>query len=504
MNLFLILPLLIPLSTAVAALLAWKWPAVQRVFSLVGAAGLLAASAGLLNSVCRDGIQAVQIGDWPAPFGITLVVDLFSGIMVVLAGLVGLAIAVYSLANMDPQRESFGYYPLLHILLMGVCGSFVTGDIFNLYVWFEVMLIASFVLLELGGEKAQLEGTIKYVAMNLLSSALFLTAIALLYGATGKLNMADLAQHLRMSEPSGLVTTIAFLFFLAFGIKAAIFPLFFWLPASYHTPPVAISAVFAGLLTKVGVYASIRFFTLIFVQDTGTTHPVILIAAGLTMVTGGLGAVAQKEFRRILSFHIVSQIGYMILGLGIFTRLALTASIFHIMHNIIVKTNLFLVSGVTYRLQGTYELKKTGGICKTFPALAILFLISALALSGVPPLSGFWSKFLVIKAGLEVENYIIVATAFLVGMLTLFSMTKIWNEVFWKDPPVSENSDTVDRNDFPGFYYLVWSLIPIVALVVLTLAIGLVTGPFLALIENAAEQLMNPAGYIRAVLGGSP
>jgi len=251
----------------------------------------------------------------------------------------------------------------------------------------------------------------------------------------GTLNMADLARHLKTVTPPGLVTTVAILFFLAFGIKAAVFPLFFWLPASYHTPPVPVSAIFAGLLTKVGVYALIRVFTLLFVQETATTHTLILIIAGLTMVTGVLGAVAQNEFRRILSFHIVSQIGYMIMGLGIFSPLGLTGSIFYIIHHIIVKTNLFLVSGVAYRLKGTYELKKLGGLYRYSPGLAILFLIPALSLAGMPPLSGFWAKFILLKAGFETENYLIVVVALLVSLLTLYSMTKIWTEVFWKEAP---------------------------------------------------------------------
>jgi multicomponent Na+:H+ antiporter subunit D len=235
---------------------------------------------------------------------------------------------VYSFASIDVQRESFGYYPLLHILLMGVCGAFLTGDIFNLYVWFEVMLIASFVLLALGGERAQLEGAIKYVTLNLISSAFFLTAVGILYGMIGTLNMADLARQLSTVAQPGLVMTLAMLFFVAFGIKAALFPLFFWLPASYHTPPVIVSALFAGLLTKVGVYALVRVFTLLFIRDSSYIPTLILVVAGLTMVTGVLGAVAQNEIRRLLSFHIVSQIGYLLMGLGLFTPLVLAGTVF--------------------------------------------------------------------------------------------------------------------------------------------------------------------------------
>lgn len=511
MNVLLVLPILIPLVTAAVSLLAWRRPRWQRWLGIGGAAALLAASLALLESVRNGGIQTAQMGDWPAPVGITLVADLFSAIMVVMAGLVGFAVVVYSTATVDHRRESFGYYPLLHILLMGVCGAFLTGDIFNLYVWFEVMLIASFVLLALGGEREQLEGAFKYVTLNLMSSALFLAAVGILYGVAGTLNMADLARKLPQVEQSGLVTTLAMLFLVAFGIKAAAFPLFFWLPASYHTPPVAVSALFAGLLTKVGVYALIRVFTLLFTQEVSYTHTLILAVAGLTMVTGVLGAMAQNEFRRILSFHIVSQIGYMLMGLGLFTVAGLAGSIFYIMHHIIVKTNLFLISGVANHFRGTYQLKELGGLYRAYPGLAVLFLISALSLAGVPPLSGFFAKLGLLQAGLATGQYAIIAVALGVSLLTLISMTKIWAEAFWKpaaapavDPPAAGTGTPQDSPQYDAPKGSLALFAPVVVLAVLTLTMGLVAEPFVDLAIQAAHQLMNPAGYIEAVLGGRP
>jgi multicomponent Na+:H+ antiporter subunit D len=488
--------MLIPLSAATLSLFAWRSRRTQRVLGVVGTALLLGSVLMLLRSVSRDGIQVTQVGAWPAPFGITVVADLFSAIMLVLAGLTGFSVAVYSTVTVDRARERFGYYPLLHALLMGVCGAFLAGDLFNLYVWFEVMLMASFVLMALGGERAQMEGAIKYVTINLVASALFLAAVGMLYGVVGTLNMADLAQKLRDAPRLDLLTAIAMLFLVAFGIKAAVFPFFFWLPASYHTPPVAVSAIFAGLLTKVGVYALIRVFTLLFVQDLGYTHTIIRVLSGLTMVTGVLGAVAQNEIRRVLSFHIISQIGYMTLGLGLLTTAGLAGSIFYIVHHIIVKTNLFLVSGVVYLLRGTFELKSLGGLYSSNPGLAILFLVPALSLAGLPPLSGFFAKLTIVQAGLQAEQYLLVATALVVGLLTLFSMTKIWAEVFWKQAPAGPNGAQADAKSGAA-----WLLVaPIIFLAAITITIGLAVEPVYLLASRAAEQLMDPTEYISRVL----
>ena len=502
MKLLLILPILIPLTTATVCLLFWRHRAVQRLLGTLGSAAHLVAALLLLWAVRQEGIFATQLGNWPAPFGITLVADLFSAIMTVLAALMGFAVGVYALGSIDRNRESFGYYSFFHFLLMGVSGVFLTGDLFNLYVWFEVMLMASFVLLALGGEKPQLEGAIKYVTLNLISSALFLTALGILYGMAGTLNMADLSRQMSNEMHTGVVSTLAMLFLVAFGIKSALFPFFFWLPASYHTPPVSVSAIFAGLLTKVGVYTLIRVFSLLFHQDVAYTHTLILVIAGLTMVTGVLGAMAQNEFRRILSFHIISQVGYMVMGLALFTPLALAGSIFYIIHHIIVKTNLFLVSGVARRLQGSYQLDKLGGLYQSAPGLTIIFIISAFSLAGMPPLSGFWAKLILVRASLDVTGYLMAATALGVGLLTLFSMAKIWAAAFWGAQPQGATPvGEATRLQLTPFRKIALYL-PMILLGLLTLTIGLMSQPFFELATRAAEQLLNPATYIQAVLGG--
>lgn len=502
MSTLLVLPIIIPLFTAAIMLIFRHSLRVQHLLGVGGTSTLLITALLLLIRAKTEGILVTQVGNWPAPFGITLIVDVFSAIMVVLTGLMGLSISIYSLGFDDPQRDLHGYYPLLHMLLMGVNGAFLTGDIFNLYVWFEVMLIASFVLMALGGTREQIIGAIKYVTLNLMASGLFLAAVGLLYGTVGTLNMADLAVKLPESDQPHLITALALLFLIAFGIKAAMFPLFFWLPASYHTPPVPVSALFAGLLTKVGVYALIRIFTLLFVQDIQFTHNLILILAGFTMVVGVLGAVAQIEFRRLLSFHIISQIGYLLMGLGLFSIASIAGAVFFMAHVILAKSTLFLISGISHRIHGTYHLKKLGGLYRSYPALAFLFLIPALSLAGVPPLSGFFAKLALVKAGLGIGQYAIVSAALGVSILTLFSMMKIWTEAFLKPHPLQKtnpHNNPASTHHRRGNPYMYW---PVIALSVLILAMGLAAEPLYNLATMAAEQLMDPSGYISAVLGG--
>ncbi|MEM1387655.1 MAG: Na+/H+ antiporter subunit D [Pseudomonadota bacterium] len=499
MSWFLAAPLVIPFLTAVATFLTRGTPR-GRWISVWGNVIFLLAAILLFRQVIAHGVIAGQMGGWDAPFGITLVADYLSAVMVVITAITGLAVSIYALGDIAQRSELLGYHALFNILIGGVTGAFVTGDLFNLYGWFEVMLISSFGLLVLGGRKAQIDGGVKYVTLNLISTILFLSGIGLIYGMTGTLNMADLSRVLAEADNPGLVTVIAMMFMVAFGVKAAVFPLFFWLPASYHTPAFSVSAVFAGLLTKVGVYALIRMFTLVFTGDTGFTHGILLWVAGFTMLTGVLGAAAQNDMRKILSFHIVSQIGYMILGLALLTPLAVAGAVFYLVHHIIVKANLFLIAGVSERVAGSTDLARIGGLYKSAPLLAVLFLIPAFSLAGFPPLSGFWAKYILVAAALDNSTWLIAAVALTVGLLTIYSMTKIWAEAFWKahpegiDPSLSRLSPQSKR-------YL---LVPVASLAGLTLIIGFFPEPFVGFAETAAAQLLNPNAYIEAVLGVPP
>lgn len=506
MDFLLVAPVMWPFIVAIACFLLRRWPSLSRQLSVGGAVVQLGLTVWLFAEIWVAGPSAVQLGGWSAPFGITFVADLLAAVMVLITGIVCLAVAAYSLADVDEYREQFGFHALFHCLIAGVTGAFLTGDLFNLYVWFEVMLISSFGLLVLGGDRAQLDGGVKYVCLNLVATASFLLGVGLLYGMTGTLNMADLALVLDGEVEGPLLAVVGLLLF-AFATKAAMFPLFFWLPASYHTPPVAVSAVFAALLTKVGVYALIRVMTLIFDGQMPVVQDVLIWASILTMVTGVLGAAAQNQIRRILSFHIISQIGYMTLGLALFTPLAIIGALFYLVHHIVVKANLFLVAGVANRMAGSFELGKIGGLVSR-PWLAVLFLIPALSLAGIPPLSGFWAKLLIIQASLEAEHYAAAVASLLVGLLTVYSMGKIWLEAFWKPHPEEDASNLGVRPDGTAVLQplsgtqMLLLVTPIVALAAITVVIGLWAEPFNQFALAAADQLLSPDAYVQAVLGG--
>jgi multicomponent Na+:H+ antiporter subunit D len=489
----LVWPLAVPFATAVAAFLLRARPRARRAVSLGGAVLLFVAALALFAAVWRGGPVAAQMGGWAAPFGITLVADLLAASMTLVTGAAGLALVLYGLGEVGEGEEAAGHAALVHALLGAVCGAYLTGDLFNLYVWFEVMLISAFGLLVLKGGPAQIDAAVKYAALNLPATVAFLAGVGLLYGATGELNMAALRGAVEGRYAETAILAPAALLLFAFALKAGLFPLFFWLPASYHTPSVTVSALFSALLTKVAVYALFRVYTLIFPVDRMPLLQDLLIwVACLTMLVGVLGAAAQNSVLRILSFHIVSQIGYMAFGLALFTPLAAAGGLFYMVHNIVAKTNLFLTGGLASRLLGSEDLSRMGGIYAARPFLAVLFLVSALAMAGMPPFSGFWAKFFLVRESLARGHVVESALALGVGLLTLYSMTKIWTEAFWK--PAPEGADL--SAPLPGVM-----LAPAIVFAALVLVGGLWIAPVYAVAERAAGQLFDPSAYLAAVLG---
>ena len=490
--------LLLPLLVAILNLFFWGNTKIQRFLGSFAVIAHLALSVLLLCEISNNGILVLNVGGWLHGYGIMLAVDYLSAGMIALTSFVSTLSWFYSSRWFHLKSVGYLFNVVFFTLLLGIIGAFMAADLFNLYVWFEVMLVSSFVLLTLGGGRFQLEGSIKYVAINVFSSTIFLAGIGMIYGLTGTVNMAAAGLAMDGFANQTLPTVAAVFFLVSFGIKAAIFPLFFWLPASYHTPPIGISSFLIALMTKVGVYTLIRFFTIIFPLDGTVLKPVFIILSGLTMVVGVLGAAIQSDFRKILSFHIVSQIGYMLMGLAIGTPLAIAGALFFILHNVLVKTNLFFISGLVGSVSGTHSLDKLGGVFARFPYIALLFAVSAFSLTGVPPLTGFWGKFMLAKAGLASGDYAIVVVSLIVSMITLFSMTKIWNQVFWKPLPAETVlKQTSIKEAYTAHKPMFWviSVLSISILVASFFPAG-----FIELTEKSANVVVERTQYINLIL----
>ncbi|HEX2246255.1 MAG TPA: Na+/H+ antiporter subunit D, partial [Arthrobacter sp.] len=411
------------------------------------------------------------------------------------------------------------------ILVAGVSNAFLTGDLFNLYVGFEILLTASYVLMTMGGTGPRVRAGVTYVVVSVISSMLFLLSIAMIYAATGTINMADLA--VKLGELDGSTQMVLHLMLVvAFGIKAAVFPLSFWLPDSYPTAPAPVTAVFAGLLTKVGVYALIRTETLLFPGDRINTF--LMIVALLTMVVGILGALAQIDIKRMLSFTLVSHIGYMVFGLAMSSVAGLGATMYYVAHHITVQTSLFLVAGLIERRGGTSNMDRLGGMAKLSPLLAILYFVPAMNLAGIPPFSGFLGKLGLLQGGVDLGTpvaYTLVIGSVITSLLTLMAMARVWNRAFWRTPEDAEHPDPVLLASKPDGSALRTSkyvtdkptgrfsgrgtihLLPksmvgaTMGLVVLGVALTVFAGPLFQLSDQGARAMLERTPYIEAVLG---
>ncbi len=487
MNALIAATIIAPLLGAALGLMA-RSSLLRDGATIAGLGTAAAAAIALLVRVADEGTYVVRVGGWGPELGIALVADLFAMLVLPVALVIILVVEIFAIGQ---RRTAWGANPelagpLLCVLTTGVSLAILTGDLFTLFVAFELILVSSYVLLTHQGRRGQIRAGMTYVVMNLLSSTLFLLGLAFVYAATGTVNMALLAERIP-NLPSGVHLGIGAWFFIVFGTKAAIFPLFSWLPDSYPTAPTTITAVFAGLLTKIGIYAMIRFHTITGMDELGS---VMLIIAGATMIIGALGALAQSNVKRILSFHIISQIGYMLMGLGLFSAAGTTGAILFLIHHMPVKTVLFLVGGLIENDQGTSSLDRSGGLAARRPLIAVFFAIPALSLAGLPPFSGFVAKFAVISAGISSGATLIVIVALLAGALTLLSMTKIWIGVFWGTPP-----DATQANA-PGNRTIMLAATGLA--VTGTLAISLFAGTLFELSERAADDLRSSA-YVEAV-----
>ena len=499
MSEWLALPVGAPLLAAGLSILARRQLGVQRIVGFATVVGVLVYAVALVGRTAQGEVLASRIGDWPAPFAITFAADTFSALMVLIAS--SMVIACMAFAAAAGEDEVMLFYPLSLVLTAGVCGAFLTADLFNMFVFFEVMLIASYVLLTIDGTWAQVRGGAVYVATNLFASTLFLIGIAFMYGATGSVNMAQLA-GLDLSSAGAVVAGA--LLFVAFGIKGSLAPVHGWLPSAYPRARRGVAALFSGLLTKVGIYALFRVVAIVYDGDPRFL-PVLLLAAGTTMVVGVMGAIGRTTMREILSFHIVSQVGYMVMGLALFTSLGLAGGIFYILHHIIVKTSLFLSAGAVETLEGTGRIDHLGGLARRYPIVAVAFMVSALSLAGVPPLSGFVAKLTLVRAAFDQSSFAIAGVAVAVSFFTLFSMVKIWNGVFWGETVSSavgvRRAQQVVAVGGGSRVSTVAVAAPALALAIAAVMIGVWPEPLLVLSRAAADSLIDASGYVRAVLG---
>lgn len=509
------LVVLLPLLGAAVALTQAKHPRVQTLVAVGVLSAVLVIGVILLIAVDGSGAIAVEVGGWEAPFGIVLVVDRLSALLLVVSAAVLLAVLVFSvgqgLADGDRETPVSIYYPTYLILATGVFNAFLAGDLFNLYVSFEILLVASYVLITVGGTELRIRAGVTYIVVSLVSSIIFLAAIAMIYGATGTVNIAQLS--VRLAElPEDVQLILHVMLLVAFGIKAAVFPLSFWLPDSYPTAPAPVTAVFAGLLTKVGVYAIMRTEMIIFPGDE--LNVTIMIVAALTMIVGILGAVAQADVKRLLSFTLVSHIGYMLFGIGLGTAAGLAAATYYVVHHITVQTTLFLATGLVERQGGTTSINRLGGMLKASPLIGILFFIPMLSLGGIPPFSGFLGKLALFEAGAQdgsVLAWVLVGTGALVSLLTLYALARAWSMTFWRDAgEVADYENPLQVLSSVGASIEVKTArsIPRImigataAMVALSVALTVFAGPLYDVSARAGHNIDGPEYYITVVFTG--
>lgn len=518
----------VPLLAAGANFTLFRHPNAQRLLSIIAMIATLCLESFLLISSWGTGPQSVTLGAWAAPFGIVMVVDQLSSLMLVVSTLVSFAVMIYAtgqgLADGDADAPISVFYPTYLVLLAGVSNAFLAGDLFNLYVGFEILLTASYVLLTMSGSAPRIRAGITYTVVSVISSMLFLISIGMIYAALGTVNMADIASKVP-DLPVGTQLQLHLMLLVAFGIKAAVFPLSLWLPDSYPTAPAPVTAVFAGLLTKVGVYAIIRTETLLFPGNR--VDNLLALVAAATLIVGILGALTQSDIKRTLSFILISHIGYMIWGIALATPEGLMAVVFYVAHHIVIQTSLFMVVGLIERRGGSANTDRLAGLAKIAPVLGILYFIPAMNLGGIPPMSGFLGKVGLIDASVHAgtwQGYALAGVGVLVSLLTLLTLARIWNRVFWRKPEDAEFPDPILlAKDQDGNYGVRTSgeldvesrryggkdvtLLPrpmmasTTGLVIVGVAITIFAGPLFDLSHQAAGNLSDPQAYIDAVLG---
>ncbi|WP_181350585.1 Na+/H+ antiporter subunit D [Thalassobacillus sp. CUG 92003] len=486
-----ILPILIPFIAGILlAFLNKHIPLVRSLAKIITVAQLLFVS-WLCYLVYQSGSIILETGAWKAPYGIIIVADSLAMTLVLTTNIVAVACVFFAPVSLTEKQERFYFYPFFFLLITGVSGAFLTGDLFNLFVFFEVLLMASYGLIVLGNGKVQLRESLKYVLINVFSSMLFVTTIAFLYAIVGTVNMAQIAQRVQEVDQAGILTVIGILFFFVFATKAAIFPLYYWLPNPYIVPNPVVSALFGALLTKVGIYAILRTFTLIFVHDPNLTHTLFIYLAALTMIFGVIGALSTHNIKLIVAYNIIPAVGFMLMGIGLFTETSISGTLYYLVHDMIIKGSLFLIVGAIAYVAGTSDLRKMGGLIHHYPVLGWMLFIASLVLAGIPPFSGFIGKLLLLQGGVAQEELLIVITGLITSLLILFSMIRIFVKGFW-----GEKSDVLPTKPVKTAPFT-W---PIAFLLTFSVLLGLGAEWVYPSVQSMAEYLMNPDLYIESIL----
>ncbi|WP_019635831.1 Na+/H+ antiporter subunit D [Paenibacillus fonticola] len=490
MNNLLVFPLIIPLLTAVALIFFHNRVMLQRWINAAGALLNVFVAGLIVREVKTEGIQTLHMGGWTPPYGIVFTADMLAALLVLTTTVLSTACLFYAFGSIGKERERHYFHPFFQFLIVGVNGSFLTGDLFNLFVCFEVMLIASYALIVLGGTKRQLRETLKYILINIVSSSFFVAAIAYIYGVAGTLNMAHLSLRIAEAGQGGILNVIAVLFLIVFALKAGLF-LFFWLPGSYSAPPTAVKALFGALLTKVGIYAIVRTFSLIFYHQPELTHSLIGWMAVLTMILGGIGSIAYSDINRIINYNVVIGIGFISIGIAAATKQSLDGVVFYLMHDMIAKALLFLLGGMLIKAAGTSDLRQMGGLIKRYPLLGWMFFAVTLALVGIPPLSGFTGKLLIIQGGFAAGQYVWTGVALASSLLVLYSLMRVFMGAFFGEEQLAAAKEPVQMKGM---------ISAAAVLLVLIVVIGIGSEWVYSFVSQAGDVLADPGIYINAVL----
>ncbi|HLR80591.1 MAG TPA: Na+/H+ antiporter subunit D [Bacillota bacterium] len=486
-----ILPIILPLIAGVFAAFFNAKVHINRPLTKIFTLLNLGVATYITWYVIEHGTVILETGSWVAPYGIILVADPLAVILVLTTNIIATACAFYAPHALSEAKERHYFYTFYFVLISAVSGAFLTGDLFNLFVFFEVLLIASYALITLGGEKIQLRESIKYVLINVFSSIVFVTAIAFLYGTVGTVNMAQIAERVQEADQQGILTTIGILLFFVFATKAALFPLYYWMPKSYVVPNPVVSALFGALLTKVGIYSILRVFSLIFIHQMEITHQMFIWFAGLSMIFGVIGALSTNNIKLIIAYNIIPAIGFIMMGIGVFNQDAISGSIYYLIHDMIIKTALFLIVGAVAYVAGTSDLRKMGGLIHHYPVLGWLLFLSAFVLAGIPPFSGFIGKVLLLKGALTNDEVVIVIIGLLTSLLILYSVMKIFIKGFWG---AKDQVQHVPKKSLKG-----WTA-PIVFLLTFSVFLGIGAEFIYPTIDTISEYLLDPEIYIDSVL----